>query len=629
LGSVLAFGATVPVGAGTWSATLSASSGTTVVQGLPFRFDAVVTNSGPNSSKYVYFDLIRDADGATWPFYRVKLSIPSGSSKTVSTSVTTAANFAGLGLFSIVARIDNAVSGGPLAFTVTGPTVLVPTFSNVTQAAGVAATLPDFTCNTWTAGAAWADVNRDGFLDLYLPVRTGPARMWIGDASGTFTDEAAARGLAEAPASHGLGAVFADYDNDGAADLFVTRDDGTRLYHNDGTGFFTDVTAAAGVGVSGVGFQSAAFGDYDADGFLDLYVVRYSDCISTPNSKLGTPSPDNLFHNNGNGTFTDATALVEHDPTTTSDGSTIGFGFQAGWLDYNKDGRIDLYLANANESTTLADSNRMWRNDGLNLNGTWQLTDVTMATSSGYRIASMGLALGDYDRDLDLDIGISNWGATVLARNGGSKFQNVAVAARVDRPRATADLVSVTWGMGFYDLNNDGWEDLYLANGGLRHVSNDFMLHELFVNTRDGKFADLSVPSGAAGPGLGRGVAFADYDRDGRMDIFVVQQNGSPILYHNDTDVSGLHWLEVLPVGTRSNRDGCGAGITATLASGKKLLRQVFCGSQSLGSGSDPAVHFGLGTEPSITSLEIVWPSGVIQTVGGPLADQFITATEP
>lgn len=618
--------------AATWTASLSAVGSTSIAQGLPFQFRASLTNPGTSGgSKFLFFDLVRPNDDGTWTFRSIKVSAAGGATVTITLPVTSAQKFPDLGDFTVKLRMDGA-EAATLTYTITAPTKVVPVFSDVTVAAGVATVQSDFQCDTWTAGAAWGDVNGDGNLDLYMPVRTGPAKLWMGDGAGSFVDEAEARGLSGGAASRGLGATFADYDNDGGQDLFVARDDGTQLFHNDGTGNFTDVTASSGISVSGPGFQNGAWGDYDADGFVDLYVVRYSDCVPTPGIRLGTPLPDNLFHNNGDGTFTDVTTLVEHDPSITSDGSTSGYGFQAGWFDYNKDGKIDLYLANANEASPLSDRNRLWRNDGpTGPDGTWQLTDVTSSTGAGFFIASMGLGIGDYDRDQDFDIAISNVGPNVLGKYTNGKFANVAKAARVDRPTAGADRRSVTWGLDFHDLNNDGWLDLYVTNGGLKEDSYpvDTMDHELFVNSWDGKFLDLSAPSGALGPGIGRGVAFGDYDRDGRVDLFVVQQDGMPILYHNDTPLGDHHWLEVRLFGTQSNHDACGARITATLAGGTRLLRGVFCGSTSFGSGNDPAVHFGLGTAAEATQLQIVWPNGLTQTVLGPFVDELVTIVEP
>jgi hypothetical protein len=202
----------------------------------------------------------------------------------------------------------------------------------------------------------------------------------------------------------------------------------------------------------------------------------------------------------------------------------------------------------------------------------------------------------------------------------------VATAARVDRPLQDARTPSLTWGLAFADLNLDGWEDLYLAAGPLVQPSPP-LPNEVLVNDGTGKFLDLSAGSGADDPGASRGVAFADYDRDGRMDLFVVNQGGQSRLYRNVTPVAG-HWLEVDTIGSSSNRDGCGALLRIT-AGGRTMLREVLCGSTSLASWSDPTVHVGLGQATVADEVDITWPSGVDQILTDIPADQLVAAVEP
>jgi hypothetical protein len=239
----------------------------------------------------------------------------------------------------------------------------------------------------------------------------------------------------------------------------------------------------------------------------------------------------------------------------------------------------------------------------------------------------MGIAVGYYDGDNDLDFGISNIGPTVLARNNGDgTFSDVATAAHVDRPLAWASEQSVTWGMAFFDFNLDRWEDLYVASGPVGDLPQQ--PNEVFANLGDGTFADLSAVSGADLLGSSRGVAFADYDHDGRMDMFVMNQGGKPRLYRNISDVSGLHWLEVHLTGTSSNRDACGARLVLTVE-GQSMVREVMCGSISLASGSDPTVHFGLGSVAGPVGLSIEWPAGGRQVIDDPTIDQVLEVTEP
>jgi hypothetical protein len=242
-------------------------------------------------------------------------------------------------------------------------------------------------------------------------------------------------------------------------------------------------------------------------------------------------------------------------------------------------------------------------------------------------MASMGLGIADFDRDQDLDFAVSNIEGNVLARNNGDgTFTDVAAVARVARPFQYAGRHSITWGLAFHDFNLDTWEDLYVAAGTIYDLVDQ--PNELFVADAKGRFLDLSAPSGSADPGLSRGVAFADYDSDGLIDFYVVDQLGSPRLYHNVTSSAGTHWLEVDPIGTASNRDGCGARLTLVIA-GARLLREVFCGSTSLSSGGDAAVHWGLGSAATATRLIVEWPSGRRQVLRNITADRRITVTEP
>jgi hypothetical protein len=202
----------------------------------------------------------------------------------------------------------------------------------------------------------------------------------------------------------------------------------------------------------------------------------------------------------------------------------------------------------------------------------------------------------------------------------------VAATAGIQRPTQSLGVNSITWGLAFFDANLDGWEDLYAASGPI--WTDDVLPNQLFVNAGGGRFLDLSAPSGAADPGISRGVALADYDRDGLMDVFVVNQDGAPHLYRNVTPVDGRHWLELDTVGTTSNRDGCGALVTV-VAGGATLLRQVLCGSTGLSSGSDPALHLALGSASRATRIVVQWPSGTRQVLRGVRADRLVTITEP
>ncbi len=451
----------------------------------------------------------------------------------------------------------------------------------------------------------------DGDLDLFLPQQDRRAGLWI-NGGGRFVDEAGERGITGGVMA--LGGVFADYDNDGDEDLYVNVDGPNRLYRNDGMGSFRDVGATTGVADPGPS-QSAAWGDYDGDGYLDLYVADHMAC----RTGRSLTYPDHLYHNEGGRTFTDQTGLLE------ADGSTFGAGFQATWFDYDGDGDVDLYLGNDAMGPN-PEPNVLWRNDGLGPDGTWRFRDVSEQSGTGLSMNTMGIAVGDYDRDLHLDTALSNMGAIALLHNqGDGSFTDRARAAGVARPNQSPSVPAITWGIVLADLNNDGWEDLYAAAGRLDGANAQPNL--LFVNAGGGRFLDVSAASRANDPGVSRGLAVADYDRDGRLDLLVVDQQGHPLLYRNVTPGGG-HWLEVDTAGTRSNRDGCGTKVVAVTRTGEQM-RQVLCGGTSLGSGSDPTIHLGLGRSSRVRELIISWPFGSRQIVRHVRADRLIRVREP
>jgi len=613
--------------------TLVPQTPTPLAQGLPFTFTAQVQNSGPGTATVTVTERLEPVGGGSpVDFVANNVSVPAGGTKSINSKIGTAQYFSQTGSFTITPMISGVPAGSAITIDITAPTVLPPTFQDVTASAGLTLDpLPTPSCDgRLSAGAAWADVNKDGKLDLYVPLPDQNAKLFIFDGTlqaPHFTDMAAQYGVLNA-GSVGRAAVFADYNNDGNQDLYVLNEGPNRLYRNNGNNTFTDVTTAAGVGDPGWS-HSGAWGDYDKDGYLDLYVVNYAYCAWNYQN-------DTLYHNNGNGTFTDVTSYLEHGPGC-ADGCTIGSGFQAAWFDYDKDGDLDLYLANDyNAWGPNPDANHLWRNDGTDGVGGWIFTDVTAsANAAPADLQSMGIGISDSDGDLDLDLAISDINGNQGLRNnnnGTFTWNGVADAVNFDRPWESANVYQITWGLAYYDFNLDTSEDLYVAAGAILvpgEGSTDPRHNQMFVNLGDGHFADLSTLSGADTGLHSRGVAFADYDRDGKMDMFVVNQAAAPILYHNTTATSN-HWLEVDPVGKTglSNKDGCGAVMLLTIGT-KRILRQAFCGSVSLGTGNDPYVHFGLGTATIVNKLLIVWPDGKRQVQTNLAVDQAIKISEP
>jgi hypothetical protein len=591
-----------------------------IAQGRSLDIEVEVVNRGP-AAELVTLTFSVSKPGSGLPpvtFERWISSVGGHRSQVVRTSVTPSQWFEGLGRFRILVTSEGA-RGDARGFRVRRPPVRAPRFEDVTGAVGLGTThRATDNCENYAAGAAWGDVEGDGDLDLYLPYQEGPSALFVNDG-GIFSEQAVARGV-DNLGSVGIGATFADYDNDGDSDLFVVNHGDDRLFQNDGAGQFADVTASAGVGEPGPG-SSAAWGDYDRDGNLDLYVTNWGEEAVACRSL--TYAEDTLYHNEGDGTFTDATHLLE------ASGSTLGAGFQAAWFDYDSDGDDDLYLGN----DFLGQSPRpnvLWRNDGPDGSGGWRFTNVSNESRAGVSINTMGLAPGDFDRDGDLDLGLSNLFETFLLRNDGAGgFTDVAERMGVSRPEQRVDEMSVTWGMGFFDFNNDGREDLHVVGGSLGQEGDvEAQPDAMFANAPRG-FLDLSAPSHADDDGVGRGAAYADFDRDGRMDIYLVNRDGTPRLFRNVTRTKKAHWLQVDLTGTTSNRDGCGAMLTARLSGNVKLVRELFCSSVSLASGNEPVAHFGLGEQRKVKRLTIRWPSGKVQVLTKVAGDRRLAVVEP
>ncbi len=504
-------------------------------------------------------------------------------------------------LFSVVLLVLVACGGGsgapatdpPVVPPVTPPPSgpAFPLFEDVTDAAGIAAPSP-WPFGYETSGQAWGDYDGDGWLDLYVTRQDGPNVLYRNRGDGTFEVSPVSSEVA-LPTGMSGGAVFVDYDDDGWEDLYVVQWGANVLFRNEQGQGFSDVTQAAGVGDDGRG-MTASFGDYDRDGHLDLYVTNWGYAHATT---LEDPyaSRDRLYHNEGNGTFTDVTSLL-------GDAETTGLGFVASFVDLDGDGDVDIYLVNdkgySGPPPTSAPFNRnvLWRNDGIGPSG-WTFTEVAVAAGADARMEGMGLAIGDFDHDGDPDLFASNEGpAVLLVNHGDGTFQSRAADFGLD-------VSGSSWGTVFGDFDLDGHPDLYLAL--------DAQGNRLWLGDGGTTFTDVSAASGASDPGRAAGVAMADYDRDGWPDLVIAVPDGAYHLLHNRGASNGnvRRSLTVrLRGGDGVNRDAVGSVVTVTRADGLVMTDRVVLGA-SLGSGSDLALTFGLAASTP-AEVRIRWPDG-------------------
>jgi enediyne biosynthesis protein E4 len=403
------------------------------------------------------------------------------------------------------------------------------------------------------------------------------------------------------------------------------------------------VTEAAGVGDPDRTYRTSgvAWGDFDGDGLLDLLVVRHLDesdpavLFSSPRNLSPAVRALALYRNRGNGTFTDVTAWLGDAAAYPS--KVKGAGFTPAFVDYDNDGRPDIYVVN--DFGVANHPNVLWRNDGSDGRGGWKFTDVSRQSGADLAIYGMGLAVADYDHDGHLDLYTSDIGPSKLLRGrGDGTFVEVAEAAGVGRgvvpDPAFPDNRSIGWGVAFLDYDNDGWRDLYLV-AGFMDAEPSFNLtrqpNALFRNRGDGTFEDVSAGSGVDDDGAGREVVAADFDGDGRLDLYLVnigtraENPGVSHLFLNRVPQAG-NWLAVKPVGTRSNRDGVGTRVE--VRAGGLTGAGVMGERQGHVSHSVVPVHFGLGAATRAT-VTVRWPSGAVQTFADIPANRLLTVVEP
>jgi len=491
-------------------------------------------------------------------------------------------------------------------------------------------------------GVGILDYNNDGFMDIFL---TNGARfpelektnssfhnvLLRNNGDGTFEDVTAKAGLSGERLGFSYGVAIADYDNDGWPDIFIANAGKNTLYHNNRDGTFTDVTDQSGLGDKPAGELSvqAAWFDYDNDGLLDLIVSNYA--LWTPamdrrcalrgkesycNPETYTSVPMRLYHNLGNGKFEDVTER-------SGFGKSKGKGMGIAIADFNDDGWMDVFIANDTER------NLLYINQG---DGTFKEAALDYGAAyndDGSTVSGMGSDAKDYDNDGWVDIFYNDlmgqsW---ALFRNQhGKSFRYVSPGTKIGQLSRTFS----GWSTGFVDYNNDGWKDLFSANGDVDNLVPASRQHDTLFENVDGKeFRDVSDQIGKdfLRVGYQRGSAFVDLNNDGFMDIVVTSLNEKPRILLNSAD-NGNHWLLIKLTGVKSNRDAIGAKIKVTTPSGRTLYNHV---TTSVGfmSSSDKRVHFGLGQEKSAAIVEIRWPSGTLQVVKRVVADKILDLKEP
>jgi enediyne biosynthesis protein E4 len=528
----------------------------------------------------------------------------------------------------------------------------VPQLEDITAKSGItfrhtADPSKKYIVESMSGGVIILDYDRDGWPDIYftnaptvemaVKGEKSHGALYHNNHDGTFSDVTAKSKL-DSPC-FAMGGAAGDYDNDGWPDLYLTCLGGNVLYHNNGDGTFTDVTAKAGV-ADGRWSTGAAFGDYDGDGFVDLMVTNYVDFHlndlpgfgKAPNCKYRgidvqcgprglRGAGDSLFHNNGDGTFSDVSKSAGvSDPNGY-------YGMSVIWADFNNSGRPDIYVANDSTPKFL------YKNLGAGKFKEIGLESGTAVSEDGSEQASMGIAVGDYLHDGRPSLYVTNFSDEydLLFRNDGNwNFTDVSYSSGVALP----SLPWVKWGTAFVDLDNDGWLDLIAVSGHVYPQVDTLPSGAgyrepkiLQLNQRNGTFCDASTQAGPAleEKRVSRGLAVGDLFNDGNMDIVVGDIDGAPMLLRNH-GVPGAHWVSFELAGSKSNRLALNARVKI-VAGGMTQTEEVHSGGSYL-SQNDLRVHFGLGAAQKIDSVEIRWPSGKVEALPSVAADQFYSVLE-
>jgi enediyne biosynthesis protein E4 len=530
---------------------------------------------------------------------------------------------------------------------------VVPQLVDITKKAGItfdhlAAPEKKYIVESMAGGVVVIDYDRDGWPDIYftnapmvsqaLAGVKARGALYHNNHDGTFTDVTEKAGVATP--GFAMGGSVGDYNNDGWPDLFITCLGQNVLYRNNGNGTFTDVTKEAGLAAGSSWSSGSAWADYDGDGFLDLLVSAYVDFHLDDLPGFGKAptckyrgidvqcgprglrgAGDHLYHNNGNGTFTDVSKA------TGTDDPGGYYGLSVIWADFDNTGRPDAYVAN--DSTP----NFLYKNEGNGKFSEIGLESGTAVSADGSEQGSMGIAVGDYRHTGLPSLAVTNFAdeyTTVYFNQGKYDFRDVSYESGV----ALASLPWVKWGSVFVDLDNDGWLDLFFVSGqvypqvdqqpsGARYREPK----NLYMNLSNGMFCDAAKQAGPAleEPRVSRGVALADLENRGNVDIVVEDLDGAPMVLRNQ-GIPGRHWVSFELAGTKSNKLAIGAKLKL-VAGGMTQTEEVRSGGGYL-SQHDLRIHFGLANATKIDSLEVRWPSGKVETVTNLEADRFYSVLE-
>jgi enediyne biosynthesis protein E4 len=505
-----------------------------------------------------------------------------------------------------------------------------------------------FIAESMSGGVALIDYDGDGWLDIYftnaqnvqMALHGTKARsaLYRNNHDGTFTDVTDKAGVGFP--CWAMGASVGDYNNDGKPDLLVTCLSGVVLYRNNGDGTFTDATKASGLASDTGWATGAAFGDYDGDGWADLFVSHYVDFHvdnlpvfgSSKSCKyLGLDvqcgprglkgSPDSLYHNNGDGTFTDVSKKAGVDDPANR------YGLTAIWSDFDDDGKLDLFVTNDGQANYLYKGNGQGKFEDV------ALTSGVAANEDGFEQANMGVAFGDYVHNGRTSLLLSHFDieyAALYRNDGGMNFSDVSIPSGI--ARGTQGYVG--WGDAFVDFDNDGWQDFFLVNGHVYpqvdtvpRATKYLETKLLFLNQRDGSFKNVSRQVGPAlqVAQVSRGAAVGDLFNDGKLEVVVENLVGEPMILRPEGGPEN-HWINFQLEGVNSNRLALNARVRAT-AGNLTQLGEVVSGGSYL-SQHDLRVHFGLGSHDRIDRAEIQWPSGAKETLTNVAADRFYVVRE-